>query len=122
MALDSSKLEVEKAYKIRDFVLYELTSPTRSARVLVPAVAGVKVGDIIQKDGSKATLMPDVYGIALENADSVLLPGLTQYGDLKIAALSGYGGYAEVKRLPHWTDAQVKGLEALGYKIIQQGK
>ncbi len=118
MALDSSKLNFNRRGELLDFILWEETSPTRRARREVPAVDGIDIGDLVKADGTKATAVADIYGIALSKTN--VFGGLTREGDINNTALVGY---AEVKDIGFEDKlaGSVDKLAELGIKVVPTG-
>lgn len=72
MATYFQAARLDSRNKLCDFILSERTSPGGWSRKQVPFVKGVKIGDLLKLDGSKATAAADIAGIALIDAPSVI--------------------------------------------------
>ncbi len=79
--------------EVADFVLYEVSSPNGWSRGEVPAVAGVKVGDLLKADGTvvpvtgiDATKAGTIVGISLTTVPAYF-GGLTREGDIAVATI-----------------------------------
>lgn len=77
-----------------DFILQEWSSPMRRSRKIFPAIAGVKIGDFIQIDGTPLQVKTvadaaKIAGISLTTVPAHMA-GLTREGDIKVAAITRY--------------------------------